>query len=811
MVEFWVEDGKHPEILLRFNADPGKLRLDAAPVLRALEKWLEPDRLEQLRKRALAGENEGGEARLMLSFEDLRAEGLAVEYDDALLRVDIKVPVSLRRTQARSLSGYGAGTAYVDELTPAFVSGFLNTAASKNFALGTTSPANTLAPSTTSLAFDGALNVHSLDIEGSASYSELNTSAWQRGDVRAIQDLQPLMLRLTAGDLSLSLTGYANYVPMGGASVTTNFGTRPDLVVTALSHHEIELQFPSTVNVYRNGALLQSLKLNPGKYDLKDLPVLAGANNFVLEVIDPSGRKTVVDLSQYYNGGFLAPGLHQVAYAVGLPWTQNGFGRSYDSTNTTYVLSHRVGLTTELTAGAFYERNATQSLAGGDFLVPGLWGVFQTQFALSQSLLSDVPAFGTGVRVQYSNSQLLDGEVKGTRTFNLVLENRSPHFFQLGDSDYNPAFAWDFTGSVTQPLSAALTVNLNVSYDLVRILAPDGRDDSYRVTVGCAKNFDRGLSGSFNLGYNNAPGLAEISGSVFFNWTFPEKQQSLQASYDSGADRTTLAWSKNTNPSVGSTQAKLELDRDPTQRSLSLQADYFANRAQLGLQEDVVQDSLSGITTPETTLTASTALVFAGANVALSRRVSDGFILVSPGRMFRDQTIEIDPLGDGTYLASSDWMGSGVLGNLSSYRDNEIALGESQMKSGFGLPSAHYRARPTYKSGVVLSFDSELNVILRGALVGVEGAPLNRVAGELVPLDGDAETRKIVTFFTNRAGRFQIESLKPGRYEFHFYDEKWQNLPYVIPEDADGLTDVGKLTVHRAMGATAQTGGTGTP
>ena len=403
-----------------------------------------------------------------------------------------------------------------------------------------------------------------------------------------VKDIPGLMLRASAGDLAIPIWGYQRTVPMGGLGFTTEFSTNPNVLVTALSHREIELKLPSTVNIYRNGALLQTLRLREGRYDLRDLPAVSGTNDLTLEVIDAAGRRETISLSQYYFSGFLQPGLSQLSYNVGYPSRSEDAHRVYDQSRPVISLAHRIGILTELTAGAFFEHVSDQSVAGLSLAFPLFWGILQTDFGYSR-IAVPVEAQGTATRIFYSYSGQSETESRGTRSFGLGAENRSQSFSYFASPTPVQPFAWDWFGNYTEPVSPKLSLTLGGEYSLNRSPAAEALDRAYRLHAGVNRAFDRGTSGSFTLAYDNAPNRVEITGAINFNWAFPEKQQLIRASYDSGADRSTLSWDQNANGAVGATRGRVEFDRDAVGRDLSGELGYRGNRGELLLREDLLQ------------------------------------------------------------------------------------------------------------------------------------------------------------------------------------------------------------------------------
>ena len=117
----------------------------------------------------------------------------------------------------------------------------------------------------------------------------------------------------------------------------------------------------------------------------------------------------------------------------------------------------------------------------------------------------------------------------------------------------------------------------------------------------------------------------------------------------------------------------------------------------------------------------------------------------------------------------------------------------SSLPPGFDAGEGAYTFYPTYRSGTFVRLGSDANVLLDGTLLYKDKTPVALQAGS-INLVGQPEAAA-ATFFTNRAGRFRIEKLKPGRYVMQLYSIPGTTLPLTIPENAAGPVQAGVLTL----------------
>ena len=141
---------------------------------------------------------------------------------------------------------------------------------------------------------------------------------------------------------------------LGGAQITHDFTMRPDLVTFPLPSMAGSVSVPSTVDVLVNGAQVLSRQVQPGPFDVPQLPVITGAGQVQLTVTNALGQQVTTTLPFYASANLLAPGLHTYSLEAGfvrLNWgvVSNDYG-AFAASGT-----YRRGLTDDVTVEAHAE------------------------------------------------------------------------------------------------------------------------------------------------------------------------------------------------------------------------------------------------------------------------------------------------------------------------------------------------------------------------------------------------------------------------------------------------------------------------
>ena len=93
--------------------------------------------------------------------------------------------------------------------------------------------------------------------------------------------------RYRLGDFITGGLGWTRPVRLGGVQVNSDFSMRPDLVTFPLPSVEGSVAVPSTVDVLVNSTRLLSRQVQPGPFQIPQLPVITGAGSGIADTTTP--------------------------------------------------------------------------------------------------------------------------------------------------------------------------------------------------------------------------------------------------------------------------------------------------------------------------------------------------------------------------------------------------------------------------------------------------------------------------------------------------------------------------------------------
>jgi len=202
-------------------------------------------------------------------------------------------------------------------------------------------------------------------------------SAYTFADVNSLR-------RYTLGDFITSGLSWNRPFHIGGAQIRSDFSMRPDLITFPLPTLTGSAAVPSTVDVLVNGNLVASNQVDPGPFEVQQLPVITGAGTITMTMTNAMGQQVSVTQPFYGGSTLLAPGLQTFSGQVGLV-RRNWSADSDNYGKIAGTAYYRRGLTQKFTVEAAAEGTPGAFMAGGGgAMVLGRFGAVNFDLAASR-------------------------------------------------------------------------------------------------------------------------------------------------------------------------------------------------------------------------------------------------------------------------------------------------------------------------------------------------------------------------------------------------------------------------------------------
>ncbi len=732
----------------------------------------------------------------------LNAAGFQTRFDPATMRLEFTPTVKQRpRGTVRIRRAPAAGG---EAEPPATISGYLNLRAGADYvsapatAAGFTPPRANLEAVLrwedivfeTELSYDG----------GNAAYAPLGFSALEgftRRGTRLVHDRPDDALRLQAGDINPPVTSFQRGPDLLGVSVERSpRKLRPGENIRPTGERSFRLARPATVKVELNGVVVRQLRLDPGEYDLKDLPLQSGANDIRLIITDDLGEQRTLEFTSYFDASLLAEDIYEWGVAAGALSDFEDGGPSYEDEllATGY---YRQGLRPEMTGEAHLQAGRDAAMAGAGVFTATPIGFFGVEAAFSYHR-----DFGAGgaLDIDWEALSLVDSGA----SLRLSADLRSANFAGPGQDDPLEDYWLSLVASYSRELPFGVHGHLSGRY----AFAADrgGTEDAFSARLGLSKTLGHDLGLGLSLEYSSdalepalpdedaASGDGELRAALRLWWR-PERGTNVRARYETGDAAARVSASRSVQRGTGSWTASIEALHDAPADDLAADAAlaYTGNRALVNLEHTASlyaadDAALPTLTDQRTSLRVGTAIAFADGHVALGRPIAGGFAIIAPHDSLGERRILLGDHADPS--GYTDILGPALVPDLPAYMRRTLRYDVDALPVGYDLGDREFTLQPSYKAGYALTVGSAHSVTAFGTLVDRKGEPVGLVTGTARPQNGSAPP---VTLFTNGAGRFAAQGLAPGRWIIEMATEPVERFELEIPEGAVGLHRAGEL------------------
>lgn len=556
------------------------------------------------------------------------------------------------------------------------------------------------------------------------------------GIVRGLSDVtvdDPSHLRSTVvGDVLTRSSFFSGNAIIGGIAFRRAFDLDPYAIHFPVPRLTTTVTSPTVAQVYVNGALVDTLQLQPGNYTLSDLPARVGYTNAQIVLVDTFGNSLRQDASFASSGALLRKGLADYEFAAGaLRHDAGGSGDGYGSTAMSGM--YRLGVSSALTLGAHGEQSALARDGG----IEGAAIVGDTV------VIADVDRSREGA-LPGSAAQVTLGEQGLRSSWSVSASAQTAHFATLVQRAAfdRPLFA--MTLDAAQAVARAGSIGEQVSYTRDRdaggtaragvTLTQSIRGVSVAVTGSLATTF----SGSAQ---RLSPGFA-----IMLSRSVGRLNFDASSTHDASGTQTTVSISSINNSHFGATAA---VTADAS--TMRPQVAQYGLALQQGSADVLLARNGNGGYVPSGSL--SGAVTFAAHDVFFTQGVDDAsVVVVTPGLAH----VPVDM--DGLIVAYTDRHGKALVPFGRSNEPNDIAVAEQALPENAQLKRATLAVVPSRRGVASATFEVERIHSVTGFILSpgnaYSGGTVHlRVGGEMLdaPLDENA--------------RFYIGDIAPGTYE----------------------------------------------
>ena len=555
---------------------------------------------------------------------------------------------------------------------------------------------------------------------------------------RLVKDFSAIGYRLEVGDLTLPVQNLSGISYLTGVSFRKKSGISASSALVAGANKEIFLREPSKVQIFINDRKIREANYPSGSYVFTDFYLSRGTNRVIIRWEDSEGVHEE-ELVIPYDSKLLSPGDFDLGGGAGIP----------DRTLKLPALSayEYLGVTDSFTFGLSESFNFDKLELN---LKPEL--LLSTGFGSFRL----VPEWG----MRLSGEQMLDIDL-GYQLLNPGLEQ----YLNFGGEI---SFLYDgFAAADPPPMQLSAEGYYNFIFGDGFSLTPEVfwgyRFDEQRQIIKARAIFKKTIRGgsaiTANIGfsYDLEP---SFSATISYSSSFPDLDQNIYILENLATQKLSAFWNKystdeNNFALSASTEIPMSLDE---KLSLGGYGSFTHPLFSVSASHDFDAIISASEYHNATTVSASTAFVFAGDSFLLTRPVNDSFIIVAPDEEFADQKLLVNPYSGGSDLELSG--GPGVLSNVNAFSTHKVYIEAEELIPGMDDSGLRYLAKPEYKSGIVITPHAEKLIYIGGIITDSEGVPVEAALGSLTGKSGEER----IDFFTDENGYFEAYNLSDGLY-----------------------------------------------
>lgn len=531
----------------------------------------------------------------------------------------------------------------------------------------------------------------------------------------------------------------------------------------------IVLESTSIVTIKINGEEFRRMRLAPGQYNLRDLPIDNGVNEVEVNYIDQGGAEVVKFYNLINDPNMLLARTLETQWTVGYVqyYNEEGIKELNDEVPAAQmVLSY--GITDWWTISPKVEwqqdiqdYNLLQSFAIGDNFLTLEAGLESTDISYNYrgivSYYLQETAWGllnnTNISYEYTYQEPTIGYntrqyIRFSTGLNLPISNGYMSFNGYSRFDDNKNIENSFSLNTSYRLWDYLTLGVNL-----RWLENEGNsEENFTISANMPINvFNHRVSISSRYDSTQEHSENAIS---FYNYSAKQNWRGtvnlLDHQYD-GADLYYKRYGDYLNGNIRLTSTD------------ELNAEQRTRLGSVGLE---------------------TGVAFSGSNVVWTSPISTGFSIVSLEQESDEYRLTKNDYGQLSIVPKEEGGSNTIVTEVSNRRERLVEVNTRELAFDKELEFSQFVIQGGLRRGSNVSL-SMVNGLLVSGILESQGQPMVDVVGEFVAIDGN----KAFPFYTGEQGDFEVDMIPKGKYELKFYDDQYQSRLVTI-DDKDAVDDM---------------------
>lgn len=633
-----------------------------------------------------------------------------------------------------------------------------------------------------SLSLAPAFRLFGLVAEGGidAGYSE---SFWAGlREARLVMDFQGIGARVALGTVAPAFASFRTHKRLVGLGFYSEASMPGGKHFRSSPLEEVHISRPADISVEINGIVVRNYHLTGGSYKFSELPLDTGLNTVAIRIDEEGSPPRTLTIGLPFDGDLLPPGEMDYSLYLGLERDSLEVPLAY--------ASFAMGATPYLELGVAASAGPDSLMGEGSMLWASPAGSLRLSSAASFEIpgaSSSIPEFAGRLewRLSIPDNQSLprfgagvEYRAAGFRSSALETLEPSPASWlaSLQVSQRLPGGAGSFSVSGNSGFSSGILAHGTV-YAGVFVVAS--------ATASCTLSggFDWRLASGFEPRASIALAVVPSTRrSVFFRQDLVRIDPSIQIDIPLGAHE---------QFGIGLGKHGLSSDLDQL-REAGINGRYHGDLLDLFAAASYMAASRDDLGRAKFSLSASSAVAFAGGYFGLSNRISDAFLFIVPRQELGDSMVVLQPW-DGKAVASEAGTPR-LVADVRSYRQFSASVLMPDSPVDRRPVPETVRIMPAYRSGTVVGIGAASILAIKGRLVNGQGVVRALLSGAIVRSGGNGE--RIGSTFSDALGQFEYYGIPAGAYLITWSDGSTSSIPAIV--EGALMTDLGDVVATPA-------------
>lgn len=590
--------------------------------------------------------------------------------------------------------------------------------------------------------------------------------------------------RYTVGDVSLVGLSHMPAKGILGFSLVHHYNVTKRIQNSIrVTEKEIFLNNESQMEIRVNDVLVRTMTLQPGVHLLSDFPLISGRNNVKIKLTDIFGEVKEINFNDFYYAELLKKGVftYGISAGVGISNDQTK-GISYEEKEKYFSGNFNIGICKNATLNTGVQMSNDLYAYENELFIGTNYGVFS-----GYGILSKHKELDYGHKYGYSYRNVID-----KTSINISKDIVDSNYRTILSNILSDTSSETFNANVNTTFRNGIQLSASYSNRYLSGKSIEVKKFAYNQRVSNSWNVKLDL-------HESKIDLAKPAYGAMLTLRYSPVKTNIAYLASIEQENASGEFETNTKAAINiNKHGQFGLDASIDYENIENLSEKESLRLRYSDQAYTIHTNYaqiapdSGINSKSANINFATAIAFVDNEYAITKPVSNSFILVKNDDVFSEE-----PLGIKSYNHNEP-IPSFVM-PTSDYNMRNITVDDKDLAFGIDLKQSNFEIYSKYREGTLVKISPKFILTPKGILHDKDDKPLSMKVFKVFSIAEDG-TKTVIKenplFFTNTKGKFIIANMEEGNY---FVQEINAQQPYSFnftlksEQSGGGLVNIGTI------------------